>query len=562
MDQKRLILYIALLFVIFSLWQAWQQDYHTPATQAETQATPVVSSDAPPLSAQKQAQAATAATEGLIDTTTSDQSASAGQMVTVSTDTVNAVINTQGGNIVKLDLRKYPTALETPDDPEPLLDNTSERFYIAQSGLIGAQGPDSQEKQAIYSTEQSSYTLAPSQESLPVKLSWTNEQGLTVNKTFTFKRGQYDVNVEYKVENNTDKPWSGQFYAQLKQKEASENGGIFSLHTYTGGSISTADKKFEKVKFSDMKKKNLDVTTQGGWLAMQERYFLTSWIPDASQTNHYYSRANGDVYTLGYVGPVITAEPGQNATANALLYAGPETGGELSAIAPNLDLTIDYGWLWPISAAIFWAMKHIHSVVGNWGWSIVLVTLLIKILFYKLSEKSYRSMAQMRKLAPKMQALKERYGDDRQKMSQATMEMYRKEKINPLSGCLPMLVQIPFFIALYYVLIESVELRQSPFIFWIHDLAVRDPYFVLPLLMGLSMFLQQKLSPKPPDPMQARIMMMLPIMFTVFFLFFPAGLVLYWLTNNILSILQQWYIMRKVEKQENGNGKVMRMKKA
>lgn len=560
MDQKRILLYIALIFVIFSLWQAWQQDYNAAPVEAQAQtAAEIIPNDAPPLSAQQQAQAASSPSNNSGDIPVATQAATNGQMITVETDTVIATIDTQGGNIVKLGLPKYPVALDQPNDPEQLLDNTTGEFYIAQSGLIGAQGPDTQDKQAVFKTEQANYTLSPTKDVLTVNLYWEDAQGLKVTKTYTFKRGQYDAYVEYTIENSAAEPWSGQFYAQFKQKEVSSSGGLLSLHTYTGGSISTPDKSYQKVKFSDMSKKNLSISAQGGWLAMQERYFLSSWIPNNEDTNHYYSRAQGDMYTLGFVGPVITAAAGESVTTGARLYTGPETGGVLSDIAPNLDMTIDYGWLWPISAAIFWAMKHIHSVVDNWGWSIILVTLLIKILFYKLSEKSYRSMANMRKLAPKMQALKERYGDDRQKMGQATMEMYRKEKINPLSGCLPMLVQIPFFIALYYVLIESVELRQSPWIFWIQDLAVRDPYFILPLLMGISMFLQQKLSPKPPDPMQARIMMMLPIMFTVFFLFFPAGLVLYWLTNNVLSILQQWYILRSVEKGQKKNGKVVRI---
>jgi len=317
-----------------------------------------------------------------------------------------------------------------------------------------------------------------------------------------------------------------------------------------GGAITSPDKAYQKISFSDMLDGNLSKNVKGGWAVMQQHYFLSAWIPNKQKTNHYYtSVSQNGIYTIGFVGPRLKIAPGDKLSTKTTFYAGPQLSDRLQAIAPNLDLTVDYGWLWFISIAIFWLMKKIYLLIGNWGWSIVLVTIAIKALFYKLSATSYRSMAKMRRLAPKIKALKERVGNDKQKMSQATMELYKKEKVNPFGGCLPILIQIPFFIALYYVLIESVELRQAPFIFWIHDLSIKDPFYVLPVLMGISMFIQQKLSPAPPDPIQAKMMMLLPVVFTVFFLNFPAGLVLYWFVNNTLSILQQWYVMRKLEKE-------------
>lgn len=298
-----------------------------------------------------------------------------------------------------------------------------------------------------------------------------------------------------------------------------------------------------------MGKSDLSRTIKGGWLAMQQQYFLSAWVADSGDMNHYFTRVrNGDIYTIGFVGPQLSVKPGDKATTGAKFYVGPEIQSKLATLAPNLDLTIDFGWLWIFSSPIFWIMKKIHGVVGNWGWSIILVTLMIKLLFYKLSEKSYRSMSSLKELQPRLEAIKERYANDKQAMTKATMELYKKEKVNPMGGCLPMLIQIPVFIALYYVLIEAVQLRHAPFIFWIHDLSSKDPYYILPVLMGLTMLVQQKLNPPPPDPMQAKIMMLMPILFTVFFMTFPAGLVLYWFVNSLLSLLQQWWIMSKMEK--------------
>lgn len=546
MEHRRFILYALLAIIAFFLWQAWQKDY--PAAPAATQATPPASAVAnpnlPPAFAQQPAKTAN------IPTNTAATPASTSQpVVRVTTDVLDVGIDLQGGNLIDLRLPKYPESVDTPHTPVTLLNNNPNSLYIAQSGLISALGPDTQNGQATFTAERMSYQLSPEQNTLAVNLTWRNDQGITVTKTYTFTRGQYTIHIDYHITNQSTQPWTGQMYVQLKQKPQAATGGLFSLHTYSGAALSSPSEHYEKISFGKLDKENIDRSVQGGWLAMQQRYFLSAFIPPQNQINHYYSRVDADkVYALGYVNPEVNIPPGGKATVSTTLYSGPQITSHLKSLAPYLDLTIDYGLLSPISEGIFWVMKHLYSLIGNWGWAIVLVTLIIKLLFYKLSETSYRSMAKMRKLAPRLQAIKDRYGDDKQKLSQATMELYRKEKVNPVSGCLPMIVQIPFFIALYYVLIESVELRQAPFIFWIRDLSVHDPYYVLPILMGLSMWLQQRLNPAPPDPVQAKVMMFLPVIFTLFFITFPAGLVLYWLVNSCLSILQQWYVLRKYEK--------------
>lgn len=543
MDQKRIFLYAVLLAVLFLLWEKWQQEY--PPVAPITKASVSPNANLPPIEAQStQIQPAPQTLPATAPIKKASQT-----VVTIDTDVLHAGIDTQGGNLIQLDLLKYPKSLKDPTVPVALLNNATNTLHIAQSGLVSKTGPDNENGQAIYTTEKTHYTLDSNQNNLTVTLVWNGKNGLRVSKIFTFTRSKYDVSVHYRIENPSPEPWSGQFYAQLRQHPVSTDGGFFGLHTYAGGAISSPQTPYEKISFSNFEKQNLERTIQGGWLAMQQRYFLSAWIPEPTQQNNYYTRFAPDnrIYTLGYVGPVINVPAGTRGEASAKLYAGPEVADTLAKISPHLELTIDYGWLWPISVAIFAVMKYIYHLLGNWGWSIVLVTLLIKILFYKLSETSYRSMAKMRKVTPQLQAIKERFGDDRQKLSQAMMELYKKEKINPLSGCLPMIIQIPFFIALYYVLIESVELRQAPFIFWIQDLSIRDPYFVLPILMGISMFLQQRLNPPSPDPVQAKVMLFLPVIFTVFFAAFPAGLVLYWLVNNCIGALQQWYITRQVD---------------
>ncbi|MFT3741321.1 MAG: membrane protein insertase YidC [Gammaproteobacteria bacterium] len=540
MDTKRLILYALLVGILITLWQAWQKDYGAQPAPSGSVAEQTIPTGGQSLSQQAAIPAAVSAPAS---------AAIQSQLIKVQTDLMQVMIDTQGGNIVELNLLKFPAEVGS-STPVQLLRNNPDNPYIAQSGLIGAQGPDAQNNQAQFTAAQTSYQLQPGQNQLNVVLTWQNAQGVTVTKTFTFLRGQYPVKVNYQVDNRGTQPWSGQLYAQLRQKPPVNNNSIFSLHTFNGAAVSTAHEPYEKFTFSKLIEENIDRSTPGGWLAMQQRYFLSVWIPEPNQNQHYYSRTdNNHIVTLGVIGPVLQVAPNSSTSTEATFYGGPEIPDYLRALAPHLDLTINYGWLWPISQAIFWIMKHLYHWIGNWGWAIILVTVLIKLLFYKLSETSYRSMAKLRKLAPKLEAIKDRYGEDRQKLGKATMELYRKEKANPLSGCLPMLIQIPFFIALYYVLVESVAFRQAPFIGWIRDLSVHDPYYILPILMGITMWIQQRLTPTPSaDPMQARIMMLLPIFFTVFFLAFPAGLVLYWLVNSCLSVLQQWWVIRQMDR--------------
>lgn len=545
MDYRRTALYLFLAGILFLLWTAWQKDYPPMPVSNTVQATPIVEtnqSGVPPQSAITE--------QGASKTTVISQNKKESKKIEIKTDVLDVLIDTQGGDFIRASLPGYPASLNNKNEPVVLFSDSPTDTYVAESGLLGEQGPDTPKGQAIYSAEKDHYVLAPDQQTLQVQLQWRNEQGLIVTKIFTFTRGKYDVNVGYQIDNKAKAPWIGYVYAQLKRHKPQISTSIFDLHTFDGAAISSSETPYEKISYDQLAKTNVDRNIKGGWLAFQQRYFLSAWIPNQDTINHYYSQVDSSqtqMYTIGYVGPKLSVPPGSVLSTSTTLYAGPEIAENLKSLAPHLDLTIDYGWLWIISVAIFWVMKQIHNFVGNWGVSIILVTLLIKLIFYKLSETSYRSMAKMRKLAPKLEAIKQRYGDDRQKMSQETMGLYRKEKVNPLGGCLPMIVQIPFFFALYYVLIESVQLRHAPFIFWIHDLSSKDPFYILPILMGISMFLQQKLNPPPPDPMQAKMFMLMPIIFTVFFLAFPAGLVLYWLTNNVISILQQWYIMRKYD---------------
>jgi len=535
MFDRRFFLYTALGIVIFALWNAWQADYH----KVEVTKTTAVVATEPGQVTQAQKEEASMPTAGALVPAPEER------LIKVHTDVLDIAIDTLGGNIVEAKLLKYPKELHQTT-PVTLLSDQQESYYVATSGLVSSQEQNIGDKQAQYRAEKPSYTLQPGEKSLTVRLTSNQGKGIVVNKIFTFVRDKYAIGVNYSIDNKTAKSWNGKFYAQIKRSNFATQHGMFGFNTFTGAAVSSTDKPYEKLTFAHMEKENLSQQSQGGWVAMQQRYFLSAWVPNQTQTYDYYSSFANQIYTIGFTDNNISVAPGKELNIASTLYVGPEITENLKPLAKGLDLTIDYGWLWVISVILFWIMKKIYMVVGNWGWSIILVTVLIKAAFYKLSESSCRSMAKMKELAPKMQLIKERYGDDKQKMSQATMELYRKEKINPLGGCLPMLIQIPFFIALYYVLMGAVELRQAPFIFWIQDLSVRDPYYVLPILMGLGMLLQQKLTPSSPDPVQAKMMLLIPIVFTVFFLSFPSGLVLYWLMNSALSILQQWHINKKI----------------
>jgi YidC/Oxa1 family membrane protein insertase len=458
---------------------------------------------------------------------------------------------TDGGDIVELALPQFLEKMDNPDVPFVLLENNNTRTYIAQSGLIGTNGIDSQGR-ATFTTSSSRFDLQDGEDSLTVSLNWQGEDGVKVTKRFTFHRGDYLIDVDFLVENNSESRWQANLFGQIKRDNspapAADSSGM-GMQPFLGVAITQPDERFTKFTFEDMAEEPFKAKLPGGWIAMIQHYFLSAWIPNAQQSHTFSTRVTRSGFNIaGFTSPALVLDPGQSGQVGAGFYAGPKDQYRLEEISPYLDLSVDYGWLWWIAQPLFWLLIKIYSLVGNWGVAIILLTVLIKAAFFKLSATSYKSMANMRRVQPKMQDIREQFADDKQKQSQAMMELYRKEKINPMGGCLPILVQMPVFIALYWVLMESVELRHAPFMLWIEDLSVMDPYFVLPLMMGASMWFMQKLNPPPPDPMQAKIMQWMPVMFTFFFLWFPAGLVLYWVVNNLLSMAQQYVITRQIEK--------------
>lgn len=468
------------------------------------------------------------------------------QRIHVKTDVLDIELDVTGGDLRHAELLQYPVSLDTPDEKIVLMKDERPGVFYAQSGLLSQQSAPTHK--AVYQSAQTEYTMAAGQNELRVPMVW-REGDLEVTKTYVFKRDSYVVGIEYQVNNMGAADWSGATYGQLVRTEPSSDGNAF-IYTFTGGVLSTPEEPYEKLDFDDLKEQKLSRDAMGGWIAMIQHYFLGAFLPNQDEANTYYTKFVNNQYYLGYTAPMQTVKAGEVGTLSTQMFIGPKEQKRLEVAAPNLELTVDYGIFHIFSAPLFWLLEVIHDLVGNWGWAIIFLTILIKLAFYPLSDKGYRSMANMRKLAPRLQQLKESYGDDKAAMSQKMMQMYKEEKINPLGGCLPILIQMPIFIALYWVLLESVEMRQAPFMLWIHDLSVMDPYFVLPILMGVTMYIQQSLNPPPMDPMQAKVMKFLPFIFTVFFVFFPAGLVLYWVVNNTLSMAQQYYVLKKVEKGE------------
>lgn len=543
-----------LIFLGVSLYYQWQQDLsgQTQQTSEQAQAQNQIQENSVPKEAQEIPVAQTKETNVPAAT---KANAPTLPLISVSTNVYDAKIDPQGGDIVYLKLKQFKSAEEAEKNEAKqtgfvLMSENENRYYIAQSGLTGAQGPDVRGVgRAVYQSKQNEYNLESGKDRIEVDLNTKTSSGTKITKRYVFLKDSYDIGVTYLIDNEGSEPYKANFYARLKRKAPEDTGSRFlGVQTFTGAAIYTPSTPYKKISFSDFKSKPVKIDVDGGWAAMVEHYFVSAWVPSPGITYNYQTSDLGnDFYAIGFVGPETVVQPKTQTSINANLYAGPQVTESLAKLSPGLDLTVDYGILWPICKPIFWLLKKLFSFTGNWGVAIILVTVIIKLLFYKLSESSYRSMGNMRKLQPRIEALKEKYGDDKQKFSQAVMELYKKEKINPLGGCLPILIQIPVFIALYYVLLGSVELRDAPFILWIHDLSYKDPYYVLPVLMGISMWVQQKLNPQPPDPVQAKVMMTMPIIFTILFLNFPSGLVLYWLVNNILSIAQQWYITRKIE---------------
>jgi YidC/Oxa1 family membrane protein insertase len=543
MDNQRLILFLALSMVLMLLWQAWEQQHApTPPVSITTPGSTTASNSgipAPPNPADGSVAAATPTDIG------ETQSA---KRITVTTDAYIAEIDTLGGDLRRLALRKHPAKAGQPQVPFELLSESGNELYITQTGLV-AHNIDLPNHRSLYNTAQYEYVLREGQDSLQIPLSWVGPNGIRVVKTYTFLRDSYAVKLDYAIHNGGKKSADTYFYAQLLRSHVEQHSMLSAAPSYVGAAIYTPENKYEKISFDDMTKKPLDREVKGGWVAMLQHYFVGAWMPSADSIDTFYAKTQeGGRHVIGYkTATASKIAPGQDANITTTLYAGPKEHKRLVKQAEGMDLTVDYGWLTVIAAPLFQLLHFIHEWVKNWGWSIIILTILIKLVFYPLSAASYKSMANMRRVQPKMQSIKERYADDKAKQQQAMMELYKTEKINPLGGCLPIVIQIPVFIALYWVLLESVEMRQAPFALWIQDLSSADPYFVLPVLMGITMLVTQLLSPQMGDPLQRKVMMALPVVFTVFFAFFPAGLVLYWVVQNLLSIAQQWMITRQVE---------------
>jgi len=533
MDSQRNLFLIALLFVSFMIWQAWQTDHAPqPANQTTQQTANTANGDA---------------------TNQAVPDSGQGKLITVNSDVLSLTINTRGGDIEQALLKAYPTTLGS-DQPFQLLETTPNFLYQAQSGLTGKNGPDNPAngERPLFKASSDTFTMAEGQSELRIPMTYTAANGAIYTKTFVIKRGSYAVNVEYNINNTTAAPLELTMFGQLKQttelpKHRDTGSNNFALHTFRGAAYSSSDDKYQKYAFD--KSEALNVTTQGGWVAMLQQYFATAWIPSAKDTNTFFTTTNNGISTIGFKGTPFTVAPGAQQQVASILWVGPEIQDKMAAIAPHLDLTVDYGWLWFISQPLFKLLKFIQGFVGNWGFSIIVITFIVRGIMYPLTRAQYTSMAKMRMLQPKLAAMRERIGDDKQRMSQEMMALYKSEKVNPLGGCLPLVIQMPIFLALYYMLSGSIELRHAPFILWIHDLSAQDPYYILPVLMGITMFFIQKMSPTTvTDPMQQKIMTFMPVIFTVFFLWFPSGLVLYYIVSNLVTILQQQLIYRGLEK--------------
>lgn len=480
------------------------------------------------------------------------------QLINIKTDVFDVSIDTLGGDIVKVALPKFPVTQDQPDVPLILLNRTNSTIYVAQSGLVGQNGTDVRgEPRPTFTTRQTSYAMASGEDSLAVDLV-LNRGEVEIIKRFTFTRGDNFIGIDYIINNNSASPWVGNFYGQFRRDDhkPAATGPGFGIQSFTGAATTVEGEPYKRFSFDDLsdgefaKEFRGGLIREGGWMAMVQHYFVSAWVPPQDQTNNYFANplSNSNQYLFGYTGPSVRIPAGQQGTISSGFYSGPKDIHRLEELAPNLDRTLDFSWLFFVARPMFVFLLWLHGFVGNWGVAIILLVVCVKIIFYPLASAGYRSMAKMKLFAPKMQELKERYGDNKQKFSEEMMKLYKKEGVNPVGGCLPMLLQIPVFIALYWVILEAVDLRHAPFVLWIDDLSVKDPFFILPLLYGVTMWFQQKLNPTVGDPTQQKIMQMMPFVFTFMFLFFQSGLVLYWVVNALLGILQQWYITRQIEK--------------
>ena len=540
MDTRRLILVLIFTFSSFMLWESWQK-YNQPKPAANAVATTTPGSAAPTPSVSLQP----GSTGSAAPVVSAAAIAPVGETFIVSTDLLKATISAQGGDLVELELLRYK---EHGNKDKNFFLFEAKHQYMAQSGLIGEGLPT---HRSIFKRVEGPTELAEGANELKIRLEADAADGVKVAKILTFKRGSYLVDVAWEIANGSAKAFAPHAYFQLQRNDVAPEGETMMVSTFTGPAVYTDAEKYQKIAFGDIAsdKAKFAKTADNGWLAMVQHYFVSAWVPKDKTPREYYMRKleGGNSLQAGLIVPVAEIAPGAKGETSVSLYAGPQEQAALKELSPGLDLVVDYGWLTVVAAPIFWALQAIHGIVGNWGWAIIVLTVILKGIFFPLSAASYKSMAKMKLLTPRLTQLKERYGDDKQRLNQEMMKMYQTEKVNPLGGCLPILVQIPVFIALYWVLLGAVEMRDAPWTMWIHDLASPDPYFILPVIMIISMFVQTKLNPTPPDPIQAKVMMAMPLIFGVMFLWFPAGLVLYWVVNNILSIAQQWQITRMIE---------------
>lgn len=544
MDFQRVFLFVIFSLSIFLLWEGWQRE-HNPAPQVLSAASTPVASQSLSSSGKSIALPAAAPTQKM---------AQNGQKILVETDFFNAEISTIGGDIRRIELLKHSDTVDK-NKPFVLFQNDEGHTYIAQSGLLG---PGLPTHNTVFNAQATSYELTAGKESVEVRLLSDSESGVKIAKVFVFHRSSYMIDVRYEIENPTADSLTPSAYYQLVRDDIQPVGGTMFVPTYTGPALYTEHEKFQKVDFASIAKNkaNMPKPADNGWAGMLQHYFVSAWLPkDNVQREFYTKKLDGNLYSVGLIVPVATIEPGKTGVISVPLYAGPAQSS-LDNIAPGLGLTVDYGFLTIIAKPLFWLLTVIHEWVQNWGLAIVILTILIKLVFFPLSAASYRSMAKMRVVAPKLAKIKEQYGSDRESLNRAMMDLYKTEKINPLGGCLPVLIQIPVFISLYWAILSSVEMRYAPFFGWITDLSRADPYYILPIIMGLSMVIQAKLNPTPPDPMQAKLMQIMPVAFSIVFFFFPVGLVLYSVVNNVLSIAQQWVITRNTETEAKGVAKV------
>ena len=556
MDTKKLVLFMIFSTSLLFLWDAWQREQHppspgTPAAKVSANGPSARTQDETPVpgdglvSAQPGKGASSA--NGTSPVAETGGKLESGEKILVKTNMITAEIDTAGGDLRRVELLFHPER-EDKNKPYALLQNQPERINVAQSGMIGEGLPSHKTR---YTAASSTYNLAAGQNEIEVRLLAPESNGVQVTKIYTFHHDSYIIDVSFEVVNRGAAAIQPFSYFQILHDSPPPDSSLFMVPTYTGAAMYTEQEKFKKIEFSALDKNNASYpkNADNGWIAMLEHYFVTAWLPkDKTPREYYAKRQSENRYSAGVIVPAGLIEPGQTAVVEVPLYVGPQEQSKLAALAPGLDLTVDYGWLTVIGAPLFWLLSVYHSLTGNWGVAIILLTLSVKLVFFPLSAAGYRSMAKMRVVTPKLQKLREQHGNDRQRMHQAMMEFYKAEKINPLGGCLPILVQIPVFISLFWVLLASVELRYAPFVLWIEDMSSPDPYYVMPIIMGVSMYIQSKLSPAPTDPIQAKVMQIMPFAFSIFFFFFPAGLVLYSLTNNILSIAQQWQITRMIER--------------